>query len=58
MTLQESLVPPQQDANVALAGAGVCPICGVDVLQEDVGAAEEDYFCPYCTTRTMPHHRP
>jgi hypothetical protein len=31
-----------------------CPVCGINLSPSDLEAPDEDYFCPYCTTRKKP----
>ena len=31
-----------------------CPICGIGLLRSDLDGPGEDYFCPYCSTKTTP----
>jgi DNA-directed RNA polymerase subunit RPC12/RpoP len=28
-----------------------CPICGIELSRSNYEASDEDYFCPYCSTR-------
>ena len=28
-----------------------CPICGIELTESNYEASDEDYFCPYCSTR-------
>ena len=34
-----------------------CPVCGISLSPSDVRGSDEDYFCPYCTTRKKPSSR-
>ena len=31
-----------------------CPVCGVELTLADFERPENDYYCPYCSTRQTP----
>ena len=31
-----------------------CPVCGITLSPSDISGPDEDYYCPYCTTRKKP----
>ncbi len=35
-----------------------CPICGIELTQTDFDKPEEDYYCPFCSSRQTPHPVP
>ena len=46
------------DLTVSITTEGQwCPVCGINLSPSDIEGADEDYFCPYCTTRKKPNPR-
>jgi DNA-directed RNA polymerase subunit RPC12/RpoP len=31
-----------------------CPACGIELERSNFDTPERDYYCPFCSTRSMP----
>jgi len=46
---------PGGDLLVTVTTDGIwCPVCGIDLALSDISGPDEDYYCPYCTTKKKP----
>lgn len=31
-----------------------CPVCGIELERSNYDTPERDYYCPFCSTQSMP----